>query len=620
MIEPRLVVCNGVQVAEDDPRLTGRRLLALDTGGADPNVHLRMEDVTRAFLRRVPDRLTDLLEIAAYVFTADAATRRGAEWEDAAVEPWSRDFRFVLPVRDPVFWSSPHTQDLLAATLTFMSDDKWAFDFCELERRQTIQMYLEFGDRDQWPLHGIERVTMFSGGLDSLAGAVEAGHRGEPLVLVSHRPVAKLSKRQTTLYRRLRDRFGANVLHVPVWMNKEANLGREHTQRTRSFLFAVLGTVVAECIQAKGVRFYENGVVSLNLPVADEVLRARASRTTHPLTLHRLTALLSHVCGRRLIVDNPYLFHTKSDVVRVLADHNAGDLIPFSCSCPHTMFQSRSRWHCGTCSQCIDRRVAMIATGQQEHDPTTDYVSDVFTGPRDEGYERNMAVDFVRHALDLSTMGEDGIAGRFSLELTRAVRHEERRSETAGGLIAMHHRHGKAVMRVVSEQLAASAKCLADGTLDPSCLLALVAGGRHRSPMWTDYAERIAALLQAGVPPACKTYKPKDERHLQELCDGILRANGTVLIREFPFMRWSSSLTKPDWSAEALSLWVELKYVRERRGILQITEDIAADITKYGDNRRRTLFVVYDPKHLITDDKEFSAPMSHRGMLTRFVR
>ena len=33
----------------------------------------------------------------------------------------------------------------------------------------------------------------------------------------------------------------------------------------------------------------------------------------------------------------------------------------------------------------------------------------------------------------------------------------------------------------------------------------------------------------------------------------ILRADDNQLIREFPFLRWGSTATKPDWSARKLS-------------------------------------------------------------------
>ena len=48
---------------------------------------------------------------------------------------------------------------------------------------------------------------MFSGGLDSLAGAVDTAVGGANLVLVSHRPVSTLDSRQKKLFAELQRRF-----------------------------------------------------------------------------------------------------------------------------------------------------------------------------------------------------------------------------------------------------------------------------------------------------------------------------------------------------------------------------------------------------------------------------
>lgn len=241
-------------------------------------------------------------------------------------------------------------------------------------------------------------------------------------------------------------------------------------------MFAALGTVVAEPLRAGGVRFYENGVVSLNLPVAEEALRARASRTTHPVTLHHLEALCTAVAGRDLIVDNPYLFRTNTEVVEVLASHNVQDLIGSTCSCAHLMFKSKVQKHCGTCSQCIDRRFAIMAAGLEQHDSKSDYVSDVFTGPRKEGYEKKMAIDYTLHGIELQNRPESELAILFNAELGRAVRYAQRRSESAETIIAMHKRHGKAVADVLTKMIAERSGDLAMGTLDPTSLLALILG------------------------------------------------------------------------------------------------------------------------------------------------
>jgi hypothetical protein len=223
-----------------------------------------------------------------------------------------------------------------------------------------------------------------------------------------------------------------------------------------------------------------------------------------------------------------------------------------------------------------------------------------------------MAVDYTRHAYELCGMSEVEMATKFNTEFARASRPFPRQSKAAQQFIAMHKRHGEIAKQVIDGQFKVHAGRFFEASLPESSLLAKVAGQVHRTSSWRRYAGRIVKLLEVGVPKVCGADRPKDEPRLQQICDGILTANDEVLVREFPFMRWGSNLTKPDWSVEGIGLWVELKYVRKERGTRQISEDIAADITKYGDNQRRVLFVVYDPDRVIVDDRGFSEPVAKR--------
>jgi hypothetical protein len=450
MIEPRLFVCSGARIVPDDPVAAGRLLVELDSVGSKANVNILFENVAKVFNKHLSPRLVDLLEIASYVFSADCATNRGIGWTDeGSTEPWSRDFAFVIPVRDLSFWNTSQNKSLITEVLSFLSNDRYSFTFQPLEHDRPNQQYLEFGELEDWPFYSPERVLMFSGGLDSLAGAVETARSGGRQVLVSHRPVSTLDARQRKLFGELQKEFPGQFIHIPVWINKAEKFGREPTQRTRSFLYSALGTVVAQSVRAGGVRFFENGIVSLNLPVAEEAIRARASRTTHPVALHLFASLYSAVTERDFAVDNPYLFKTKTDVVGSLSEHKAAHLIAQTCSCSHSMFKSKTQWHCGTCSQCIDRRFAITAAGLLAHDSDADYVSDVFLGARKEGYEKSMAVDYARHGMELHRLSEAELASVFNVELTRAVRNEAKRSVAAEKIILMHKRHGEVVTRVL---------------------------------------------------------------------------------------------------------------------------------------------------------------------------
>jgi 7-cyano-7-deazaguanine synthase in queuosine biosynthesis len=603
-------------------RRSDGRLIELRTFGKGQNVNVVIDDIARVFQQHLSGRLADALDIAAVIYAADSAVPRGGGWIEGAIEPWARDFQFEIGVRDLEFWTRLDVIECLVGVLNFLSDDRFRFRFYPLQDDRAAQQYLKLipASPKEWPFQDPPRVLLFSGGLDSLSGAVEAAARGDNLVLVSHRSISVIDSRQQELFQRLKTQFPkASILRVPVWIHKIGTEAREYSQRTRSFLFWSLALVVGQSVNAEGMTFFENGVVSLNLPIADQVLRARASRTTHPITLEMLQQLSALVLNRPFVVENPYIYLTKTEVISKIVDAGAGDLIRSSRSCSRTRNRKAVGWHCGCCSQCIDRRIAAIASGHEEFDPESDYAIPVLTGARRDLADRTMAVNYVRHALELAHSSQEDVAEKFNTEFSRAARAFANPTTASRMLVDMHLRHGTAVRAVIAENVAAHTKELVDGTVEPTSLLGLVIDRQHLTASWKRFADRIAGILERGLPAACASQRPENEPRLQEICDGLLRAADESLVREYPYLRWASRMAKPDWSAPPLL--VELKYVRTSSDVRKISEEIAADITKYGDSDRRTLFVVYDPSHHIIDELKFSDDIQrHEGNLVKIIR
>ena len=121
----------------------------------------------------------------------------------------------------------------------------------------------------------------------------------------------------------------------------------------------------------------------------------------------------------------------------------------------------------------------MIAAGLQQYDPASDYEVDVFVGPRKDGPQKNMAIDYVRHAIELCHRPEDELGMTFNAEISRAVRWEINRNKAAKEIIATHKRHGKAVAQVLGQQIAEKASEIVNGSLDGSSLLALAIRQEH---------------------------------------------------------------------------------------------------------------------------------------------
>src|SRR5207244_11427421 len=132
----RLVLCGGAHAADDETKLK----LALS--GKRQNVTLKLADISRRIVKNVPDLLADLVEIATYIYSADQATSRGGRVQRAMGADWRRDFRFIIPVRNPDHWSDSNVLEPLRDTLSFLSEDNYAFEFEKATNPVSLENYL----------------------------------------------------------------------------------------------------------------------------------------------------------------------------------------------------------------------------------------------------------------------------------------------------------------------------------------------------------------------------------------------------------------------------------------------------------------------------------------------
>ena len=223
----------------------------------------------------------------------------------------------------------------LIAALEFLSEDSYTFEFGSSTDHAPLNQYLDgLVERE-----AIDEVLLFSGGLDSLGGAVqEAVCDGRHVALVSHRSTPKVDRPQQDLVADLTSLCqGHPPLHVPVWLNKDKALSREATQRTRSFLYGSLGLAVARMFNLTRLRFYENGITSMNLPISEQLVGAKASRTTHPRVMSDFARLFSLLLDRDFHLENPFLCKTKAEIINGIVESGAGELIKHTVSCIHTL-------------------------------------------------------------------------------------------------------------------------------------------------------------------------------------------------------------------------------------------------------------------------------------------
>jgi 7-cyano-7-deazaguanine synthase in queuosine biosynthesis len=486
----------------------GERLVRLRMWGPHANVHLTIRDVREAMLKQVPAVFLDLIDIATYVYCADQAVTRGGDGVLDFGEKWRRNLFFRIPVRQPTFWKKTSILDQLISTLSFLSEDEYHFDFETLTKDRSFENYLKF---NQTPYEGVvEDVVMFSGGIDSLGGAVqEAIINKRKIILVNHRSSPKLSRRHHHLLKLLEDQAKEyQPLHLAVRINKAKNLGGEYTQGTRSFLYVSLGATIATMLGLNRLRFYENGVVSLNLPPSPQVVGARATRTTHPQVLNGFSQLLTSLARKPFTVENPFLWKTKTEVVRLIGDAGCGKLIRFATSCTRTWEITRQHPHCGTCSQCIDRRFAILAASQEGNDPEEAYKVDLLVGERknDEGQTgdpQTMIAAYLETANEIEKMDALQFFSRFG-EASRVLKHIGGNAEaTAMQIFDLHRRHAKQVTGVIDQAIAKHGSEIRKRELPATCMLRLV---YDSGPLVGAEAVDVTTAAQPGRAPANYIY------------------------------------------------------------------------------------------------------------------
>ena len=481
----------------------GTIFLDVAAGKADPaRLRLSAAEITRKMLGRIPDRLADLLEIACYVYSADQLTRRDTKLMTRLGGEWQREFRFFLAVRAVDFWNDTAVRAHLEETLNFLSGDKYTFDFSRTRRDSPPQGYLDLSGDGPPAAFVPDRIALFSGGLDSFAGAAEAliGHN-ERVALVSHRSSKFIAGRQAALLEGLRTRADpARLFRLSVEVTKGGNQAVEFTQRTRSFLFSTIGFVIARLFGKHEITFYENGIVSMNLPLAPHVLGTRATRTTHPRVFHDLSLLFSRVADLDVRIVNPFFWLSKTDVVRKIADFGCEHLIAQTFSCAEVRTATRNNKHCGVCSQCLDRRFGILGADCGCHESATNYIVDFFRGAREHGTDASLMEAYLLAAYRYEAMSEATFRSTYG-QIFRALRYLDiPANEAAGRLHHLHVRHGRSVVNVLKRELASLDIEAERRGLPETSLLAMVLGRPAQPLEFSDATEQAPpAPVQAAA-------------------------------------------------------------------------------------------------------------------------
>ncbi len=293
----------------------------------------------------------------------------------AAADAWTREITLHLPFSPDWLPRTPRLEHLL----NFLTGDDWTLKV----REATLDLGLKGEWSQAWQPDG---VMLFSGGLDSLVGAIDFLEARQRLVLLSHYDFGQLAGIQQTLAAALTRHYGSERLYH-LGLRVQFPEAPELSLRSRSLLYLALGLSAAAGFKpSTPLIIPENGWISLNPPLTLNRLGSCSTRTTHPYFLEQIAGLWQDAGLAHPLV-NPYQDLTKGELVRQCRHRELlGRLFGASLSCARPVV---SRWQggaagaCGYCYPCLMRRAALNVLGW---DRGEDYRWDVLAMPDTLGH------------------------------------------------------------------------------------------------------------------------------------------------------------------------------------------------------------------------------------------
>ena len=361
------------------------------------------ERLARSFCQRLPAKIADLQDVALAIYAADRRSLRNFKGANTG----QRQIHVRVGVRDPGLWTESNMVPILQESLYWQSEDVWSFHFVQRRAAQYPAESDHFLFR--LPPERPVTVSLFSGGLDSLAGLAThmQDNQSGSHILVSGYTHNRLAKRQRLQLKHIRhSTLGRDLpsakpsmchVAVPFGLHKLRGQQEEKGQRTRGLVFLALGAAAALQAGADTLWVYENGIGAMNLPLNETQLGVDNFRGVHPRSLMMAECLFELALEQPIRIRNPFLFHTKAEMCKALKPAGLADAVQHTVSCDSFPLRLPDKpAQCGHCTSCVLRRQSLFVAGYKEYDPSDRYSYDVLTRRADIDPKRLFEIEVMK--------------------------------------------------------------------------------------------------------------------------------------------------------------------------------------------------------------------------------
>jgi len=612
---PNVILCNDAKLPFKLKNKRNAKVTKLnyDRNNPDTKVFIGLPKFVD-HVNHLEDRVKDLLEIAAFVYATDRNTSRGAN-NQVEFQKWGRNLHFVIKVRDIEFWDNITTKQLLSQTLEFVSGDN-RYDFSFESGRPNTKYHL-FDEKEFKILPRVDTsIILFSGGLDSLAGILETlSNTDSDVCLVSHRSsLGGTSSIRKTILDKLNKDFPGRCKHFEFRCNLTGIRAIEESQRTRSFLYSSIAFALSTAYSSNNVYYYENGITSINFSDSQDLINARASRTTHPKTIGLLNNFFNKF-NRDFVVHSPYLLKTKSDVIKIIKDVKKTDYIRHAVSCSKTFKSEGEHSHCGECSQCIDRKFAIYNLGLESIDDDLGLYNYNFINESvEDAAARKTLLDYTRLALNFSQWNFDNFSYKMVEPLAEVVDFIDGNDDLdkTNKIFNLCKRHGFQIENAVKHMRDKYHNLFKKHNYQKSSLLDMLNTGEHFKNAPERLSDSILSVLQQAIPIMFRKNRPVNENDFNDKIESLIKSRDYEYDREFPTISFALSKAVPDHAILEHDLLIESKYLRGATTPSVVTDALSSDILKYQKYSQSVfiLFIISDPERKIHDDNKFVSDFS----------
>ncbi|NER98246.1 MAG: hypothetical protein F6J86_31210 [Symploca sp. SIO1B1] len=305
--------------------------------------------------REFPSVVADLIDLAVAIHASDRLAFQYLRREQSCIH-------VVLPVRHPELLNTNSFQAKLENLLGWATGSRWTFDFQKRTASERIveQQLALLNDPKEF------EVALWSGGLDALAGLYTRLRTSQTrsFMLFGTGSNDNVYAHQEKVFKALQPSYlnRLNLCRVPIRFSQSSIHQKNKMTRARGVVFILLGAACAYLMGQKLLCVYENGIGAINLPYRASAVGLDHSRSVHPRTLLMVGDVVSELLGEEFQVRNPFLFWTKAEMCKALAEDGRSDLPPLTKSCDSPHRKPKQPIQCGYCSSCILRKQALAAS------------------------------------------------------------------------------------------------------------------------------------------------------------------------------------------------------------------------------------------------------------------